>query len=94
MITLDTVKTYLRVSTTAEDGLLQGLIAASDSYMEGAVSNYSDKYENSDDKWQYKADLAQLMLIADWYEHRLQEERPVSGAVNLLLTQLQIEGTM
>ena len=94
MITLDSVKTYLRVDSDAENALLQGLIAASDSYMEGAVSNYSDKYENSDNKWKYKADLAQLMLIADWYEHRLQEERPVSGAVNLLLTQLQIEGTM
>lgn len=94
MITLDSVKTYLRVDSDAENALLQNLIAASDSYMEGAVSNFSDKYENSDDKWKYKADLAQLMLIADWYEHRLQEERPVSGAVNLLLTQLQIEGTM
>ena len=93
MLTLNDVKNYIRVDTDADDALVYALMNAADSYMEGAVDNYTDTYLHAGEKWQAKADLAKKLLIADWYEHREATERPVSPAIRLLLTQLQLEGS-
>jgi len=92
MLTLNDVKNFIRVDTEADDNLIYALMDASESYMEGAVDNYTATYESTDARWQAKADLARKLLIADWYENREAVERPVSPSIRLLLAQLQLEG--
>ena len=89
MLTLVDAKNYCR-ATDEDDALVQGLLDASESYLEGAVDDYTTKYANASASWQAKADLARKLMIADWYENRLATERPISSAVNLLITQLQL----
>lgn len=90
MLTLIDAKNYCR-ATDEDDLLVQNLLDASESYLEAAVDNYTNKYAYGSVAWQNKADLARKLLVADWYENRLATERPVSSAVNLLITQLQLE---
>jgi uncharacterized phage protein (predicted DNA packaging) len=91
-MTIYDVKNYLRVDTDDDDTLINTLMEAADSYLQGAVDNYTETYDKAGIKWQSKADLAKKLLIADWYEHREAVERPVSPSIRLLLTQLQLEG--
>lgn len=91
MLTLVDAKNYCR-ATDEDDALVQGLLEASESYLEGAVDDYTTKYAGASSAWKAKADLARKLLIADWYENRLATERPVSSAISLLITQLQLEG--
>lgn len=93
MLSVTDVKNYIRATDDDTDMVLS-LMDASESYMEGAVDNYSAKYAHSGNNWKSKADLARKMLIADWYENRTPTERPVSPAVRLLITQLQLEGVV
>lgn len=83
---LSDVKLYLRVDGTSEDTLINDLMLAAKDYMRGAVSNY-DSVADTD-----KAQLAERMLIADWYENRIPVGRPANAAVTLIITQLQLEG--
>ena len=91
-MTIYDVKNYIRVDGDADNELIEALMSAAESYMEGAVDNYALKYASAGANWQAKADLAKKLLIADWYEHREAVERPVSPSIRLLLTQLQLEG--
>lgn len=90
MLTLSETKNYIR-ATYEDDDLVQTLMDASESYLQGAVDNYTDKYSTASPEWQKKADLARKLLIADWYENRTPTERPVSPAVRLIISQLQLE---
>ena len=90
-VTLNTVKLYCRVDDSTEDVLLQQLIDAADDYMASAINGWTVKRQANSEKWQYKADLAMMMLVAEWYERRLPAERPVSSAINMLITQLQLD---
>jgi hypothetical protein len=92
MLTLNDAKAYCR-ATDEDDVLVQQLMDASESYLEGAVDDYTIKYANCGTSWQAKADLARKLLVADWYENRLATERPVSPAIRLLLVQLQHTAT-
>ena len=89
-MTLNDAKTYLRIDNTAEDELVTSLINAAQSYMEDAVDGYTEKKLTNGSAWTAKAEQAERLLINDWYEHRLAEARPVSAAVTLLITQLQL----
>ena len=91
MLTLTDVKTYIR-ATDEDDDMVRALMSAAVSYLEGAVSDYAERYETGGQAFQAKADLAQEMLIADWYENRTPVDRPVSPAVRLLIAQLQAVG--
>lgn len=61
-MTLDEVKEFLRIDDETEDGLLNGLMLASEEYLLGAgiEKDYSREI--------YK--LTVKMLIANWYENR------------------------
>lgn len=90
MLTLTDAKNYIR-ATDEDDVLVQSLIDASKSYLSGAVDDFESRYEQAGANWQAKAELAQKLLIADWYENRTPEGRPASSAVELLIAQLQLE---
>ena len=89
-MTLSEMKAYLRVDDSVDDSLIQNLMDAAESYLTEAVDDYDAKYTANGANWQRKADLAMMLLVTDWYEQRLPSSRPVSSAVELLITQLQL----
>ena len=89
-MTLSEVKEYLRVDDSTDDNLIQNLMDAAHSYMDAAVDDYDAKLEANGENWRRKAELAEKLLICDWYEQRLPASRPVSSAVALLIYQLQL----
>lgn len=91
MLSVEDVKNYCR-ATDEDDEMILTLMDASESYLAGAIDNYASLYESKGRSWRAKADLAKKLLVADWYENRLATERPVSPAIRLILTQLQLEG--
>lgn len=90
MLNITDVKNFIR-ATDDDDELVQNLMLAADSYLDGAISNYNEIYSNSSPKWQAKADLAKKLLIADWYENRTPTEVPTNSAIKLIITQLELE---
>ena len=66
MLTLNEVKQWLRLeeSDTAEDALLQSIIAAAEEYLRGALSCWIDPALNP------PAKILALALVADMYENR------------------------
>lgn len=89
MVTLNDAKNYCR-ATDEDDVLVENLIQASKSYLDGAIDGFSLKYETAGQEWQAKADLCIKMLVADWYENREPTARPSNSAIELLITQLQL----
>ena len=90
MVTLQDAKNYCR-ATDEDDTMVQSLISAAESYLDGAVGDFPLKYQNAGENWKRKADLAELMLVADWYENRTPTQRPSNSAIELLIVQLQLE---
>jgi len=88
-MTLDDIKLFLRVDDSVEDSLIQDLSDAADDYLASAIDDYETK--RLDTGFAKKADLAKKLLITDWYENRLPASRPVCSAVELIVTQLQLQ---
>lgn len=92
MLTLDIVKTYLRVDGNAEDSLIEVLMAAADDYVANAITNYEKRTakaaETVGDTWTQAVDLYKLKYIAHNYENRTVNTPPPDR----LLTQLQAQG--
>lgn len=91
MISLLEVKNFIR-ATDEDDALVSALMNSAKSYLATAIDNYETVYESADDAWKAKADLALEMLVADWYENRTPTARPVASSIQLLITQLQLDG--
>lgn len=68
-VTLEDVKLYLRIDGDAEDSLLQACMAAADSYLLSAVSDFSTYYDESAD-FAAKADLVKLALVSEMFRNR------------------------
>lgn len=95
-ITLDEVKTYLRIDGDAEDALLERIMATAYSVVTGAVDNYALIAKLKPD-CEKLGDMIQLTLIADLYENRnLEGETPqnYSRIVETMLHQLQYDTDM
>lgn len=94
MLTLAEVKEHLRVDHDADDRLLAGFIKSANNYMKSAIDDYEAKLaaaEGTDgDTWAPAAKLAQMIMIAGWYEDRLPVEAPKTTSVNLIIQQLQL----
>lgn len=65
MLTLETVKTNLRIDYDEDDAYLETLILASEMYIDGAIE---DRFGIKDDP-RYK--VLQFMLVANWFENRV-----------------------
>ena len=93
MLTLQEVKEHLRVDFEDDDRLLAGYIKAADNYMTTAIDGYHEKLVASDasgDTWGAAAKLAQMIMIADWYETRTSVETAKCTSVNVIVQQLQL----
>lgn len=87
-VTLDEAKLYLRVDSTVEDDLINNLIAASESYLKDAVTDYDVNISN--DNFAAKAKIAQLAIITEMYEDRSPTvQHDYSYAIRTLITQMQ-----
>lgn len=79
MMTLDELKTYLRVDTDAEDDLLQALQHTAEEYLTeaGVPMDYSPRYS-----------LAVKGLVLHYYDHR-DDDAPIGQGLRLLINQLK-----
>lgn len=90
-ISLSDAKAYLRVDCDDEDTLIERLIATSEAYLSGAVDSYSERLQDA--TFAAKAEMVQLAVIADMFEHRNQggaEVHPYGRIVESLIRQLQL----
>ena len=96
MLTIDEVKTYLRVDGNVEDALIQTLMNAAESYMEGAITNYKARCaaaeDDSSDTWLDKVNVLKLKMIAADYEGRGMNTVLMDNRYKSLMLQLQTEG--
>ena len=94
MLTLADAKDYLRVDGTAEDALIAGLVTASASYMQNAVSGYTTLYA-ADSAFASTADMVRYAWLAEAYRNRdaMNDNRPNDRHLSYMLfsqiTQLQ-----
>ena len=67
-VTLEQVKTYLRVDLDVEDGLIKQCMRGAESYLTNAIDNFAVycKYGDFDES----ADILRLAVIAEMYTHR------------------------
>lgn len=86
ILTIDEAKTWLRVDGNEEDGLIQMLIGAAETYLHNAT-------EVEFDETNQLAKLFCLVLCADWYENRdligQQPSDKVRFTIQSILAQLQ-----
>ncbi len=90
-LTVDEVKTYLRIDSTDEDALLERLQATAVAILKGAVDDFEAGLK--DDSFAQRAEMIALALIADLYENRNaggievhQYSRPVESMIRQLQT--------
>ncbi len=92
MLTLETVKNYLRIDNNADDVTLNILIYAAENYCANAITNYEERTEaaagDPTDTWTQAVALYQLHYIAHNYDNRTVTDPPADR----LLTQLQAQG--
>ena len=88
MVTVDKLKSYLRIDGDYEDELLQEFLTTAKAYLTGAVSGYSDNYATYPE-FSSKADLLQMVLAAELYQNRDNSPHDMSYTVRSLMTQLQ-----
>lgn len=69
-VTLEEAKTYLRVSSSDEDELIQNLITSATATVQD-IARYSDEeWESSEEKILIRIRIAILYTVAYLYEHR------------------------
>lgn len=87
MLTLETVKGYLRVDFEDDDSLLNSLMLVADEYLKGAIGKGYDTESE-------RAKMLALIVIQDLYDSRGINEK-VSGSIRKLVSdfslQLQLE---
>ena len=88
MVTVDKLKSYLRIDGDYEDELLQEFLTTAKAYLTGAVSGYSENYATYPE-FASKADLLQMVLAAELYQNRDNSPHDMSYTVRSLMTQLQ-----
>lgn len=88
MITLDKLKSYLRIDADYEDDLLVDFLKAARAYLKGAVSKYSENY-SAYPEFAQKADLLTLVLATELYQNRDSSAHDMSYTVRSMIAQLQ-----
>lgn len=91
-VTVETVKKYLRVDYDDEDGLLENLIEAAESYLHNAISDYDALYSTSE-KFSAQADLLKTVLVGEMFfnrDGRNDQRRDYTYVVRSMINQLQL----
>ncbi len=95
MLTLTDVKHALRIDSDIDDAYLDKLMQSADSYMRSAITDYDELREESAETetndFNAKADIVQLAIIMELYEHRVADNRtmPYSTVIRYMINQLQ-----
>lgn len=69
MITLESVKLFLRIDSDDENELLEHLISVAESYLIDGVTDYQKNYL-ANENYQKKADLLKKILVSEMYNNR------------------------
>lgn len=88
MVTIDKLKNYLRIDISDEDNLLADFLITARGYLQGAVTNFEENYTASEE-FAAKADFLQMVLAAEYYQNRSNDDHNLSYTIRTLITQLQ-----
>ena len=88
-MTLDEVKQHLRVEGSEDDALITSEMAAAESYIKDAVSNYATLYAG-DTGFKVKADMVMLAIVTNLYEDRVGEKKDLGYIIQSMLHQLSL----
>lgn len=88
-MTLDEVKQHLRVEGSEDDALITSEMAAAESYIKDAVSNYDTLYAG-DSGFMAKADMVMLAIVTNLYEDRVGEKKDLGYIIQSMLHQLSL----
>lgn len=88
MVTVEKLKSYLRIDISDEDEILQDFLTTARAYLTGAVTNFEENYQASED-FAAKADFLMLVLAAEYYQNRSNDDHNLSYTIRSLITQLQ-----
>ena len=88
MVTVEKLKSYLRIDISDEDDLLEDFLKTARVYLTGAVTNFEENYLSSEE-FASKADFLMLVLAAEYYQNRSNDEHNLSYTIRSLITQLQ-----
>lgn len=89
-LTVDEIKTYLRIDSTDEDTLLERLQATAVATLKGAVDDFDTGLK--DNSFAQRAEMIELAIIADLYENRNAggiEVHKYSRPIESMIRQLQ-----
>lgn len=89
-ITREKLKLFLRIDGNYEDELLQDFIDTAAAYLQGAISDFDEKYQYSE--FATKADRVQLIVAAELYQNRdgrNDNRTDYSFTIRSLISQLQ-----
>ena len=92
-MTLDEVKQHLRVEGSEDDALITSEMAAAESYIKDAVSNYATLYAPlyaGDAGFKAKADMVMLAIVTNLYEDRVGEKKDLGYIIQSMLHQLSL----
>lgn len=88
-MTLDEVKQHLRVEGSEDDALITSEMAAAESYIKDAVSNYATLYAG-DTGFKAKSDMVMLAIVTNLYEDRAGEKKDLGYIIQSMLHQLSL----
>ena len=88
MVTVEKLKSYLRIDISDEDNLLADFLTTARTYLTGAVTNFEKNYLSSEE-FATKADFLQMVIAAEYYQNRSNDEHNLSYTIRTLITQLQ-----
>lgn len=84
-VTLEEAKTYLRVSSSDEDDLIQSLITSSEKLVQDIARFSDEEWESNEEAILARIRIAVLFTVAYLYEHR---EEADHSQLNLTLRSL------
>ena len=87
-VTVEKLKSYLRIDISDEDELLTGFLETARAYLTGAVTNFAENYSASED-FADKADFLTMVLAAEFYQNRDNTDHNLSYTIKSLMVQLQ-----
>lgn len=88
MVTLEKLKSYLRIDADYEDDLLNTFLFTARAYLNGAISDFTEKYTTYPE-FASKADFLQMVIATELYQNRSNTDHVLSYTIRSLMVQLQ-----
>ena len=92
MVTLEKLRSYLRIDSDYEDDLLNTFLFTARAYLNGAISDFTEKYTTYPE-FASKADFLQMVIAAEFYQNRNNTDHVLSYTIRSLMAQLQYFAT-